>query len=469
MNAKPVIVGGGPAGMSAAMELARHGVECVLLDEASRVGGVVYRGPLREGVVLDYLGERYRDNMQALHREFEQHRARVDIRLNTRIVGGSDNELFALSQDDQVAPIPYSQLLLAAGCHERSVPFPGWTTPGVIMLGGLQLQIKSGVVKPLGRTVLVGTGPLLPLVACQLHRAGAEVAGVYEASAFGRLAKEAIALLNQPQLFLDGLSMVAYLKRHGIPLHYGWGVVEAHGEAELSEVTVAPYDADWNADLTRTRRFPAQTLAVGYGFIPRTQLTQQMGLEHHYADDGFLKPASDDWQRSSRDNIHLAGDIGGLRGGEAAMISGRIAALSMLLQLGKLDERQALSQRQRLLDELASILRFRKGIDSFTRRGRGQLALPARDTVICRCEHATRQDIDTALEQGVNDLISLKMRTRVSMGDCQGKMCVGYCSDRLREHTGKRDVGWIRPRFPLDPLPFSAFSAIDAQQTEEEI
>ncbi|WP_434628741.1 FAD-dependent oxidoreductase [Chromobacterium sp. CV08] len=465
MSAKPVIVGGGPAGMSAAMELARHGVACTLLDEASRVGGVVYRGPLREGVVLDYLGERYRENMQALHREFEQFRGHIDVRLDTRIVGGSDSELFALTPDEQVEAVPYSHLLLAAGCHERSVPFPGWTLPGVIMLGGLQLQIKSGVVKPLGRTVLVGTGPLLPLVACQLHRAGVEVAGVYEASAFGRLAKEAIALLNQPQLFLDGLSMVAYLKRHGVPLHYGWGVVEAHGDAELGEVTVAPYDAEWNADLTRSRRLPARTLAVGYGFIPRTQLTQQMGLEHRYADDGYLKPVNDDWQRSSRDNVHLAGDIGGLRGGDAAMITGRIAALSMLLQLGRLDEAQALSRRRACLDELAAVLRFRKGIDSFTRRGHGQLALPTSDTVICRCEHATRRDIDTALEQGVNDLISLKMRTRVSMGDCQGKMCVGYCSDRLREHTGKRDVGWIRPRFPLDPLPFSAFAG--TQQTEE--
>lgn len=71
-----------------------------------------------------------------------------------------------------------------------------------------------------------------------------------------------------------------------------------------------------------------------------------MGLEHRYADDGYLKPVNDEWQRSSRGNIHLAGDIGGLRGGEAAMISGRIAALSMLLQLGKLDEQQALRQRR---------------------------------------------------------------------------------------------------------------------------
>lgn len=54
-------------------------------------------------------------------------------------------------------------------------------------------------------------------------------------------------------------------------------------------------------------------------------------------------------------------------------------------------------------------------------------------------------------------MASLKMRTRISMGDCQGRMCVGYCSDRLREATGRKDVGWLRPRFPLEPVPFSAF------------
>jgi hydrogen cyanide synthase HcnB len=78
--------------------------------------------------------------------------------------------------------------------------------------------------------------------------------------------------------------------------------------------------------------------------------------------------------------------------------------------------------------------------------------------VICRCEQVTRTEIDKALEQGVNDLISLKMRTRAGMGDCQGKVCVGYCSDRLRAQTGKQDIGWLRPRFPIDLLPFSAFA-----------
>ncbi|BBH12052.1 FAD/NAD(P)-dependent oxidoreductase [Chromobacterium haemolyticum] len=464
MSMRPIIVGGGPAGMAAAIELVNHDQPCTLIDEASRLGGVVYRGPLRQGVTLDYLGERYRDAMQALHAEFSKVSHAVEVKLNTRIVGGEAGQwLYALNEQEKVEKIDFEQLLLSAGCHERSVPFPGWTLPGVIMLGGLQLQIKSGVVKPLGRTTIVGTGPLLPLVACQLHRAGADVQGVYEASSFGRIAKETLAMLNKPQLFLDGLSMLAYLKRHGVPLHYGWGVVEASGQQEVQEVTVAPYDDNWTPDLNRAVSLTTETLAVGYGFIPRTQLTQQMGLRHAYDADGFLKPEINGWQQSSEAHIHLAGDIGGLRGGEAAMLSGRIAAQSMLKQSGAISAELAEKNRQRYLTELKAVLRFRVGIDSFTQRGSGQLTLPREDTVICRCENALRQDIDSALEQGVQDLISLKMRTRVSMGDCQGKMCVGYCSDRLREHTGKADVGWIRPRFPLDPLPFSAFQT----ETEE--
>ncbi|MDC8756833.1 NAD(P)/FAD-dependent oxidoreductase [Janthinobacterium fluminis] len=466
MSSRPLIVGGGPAGMAAAIELAKHGVASTIVDEASRLGGVLYRGPLRQGVTLDYLGERYRDSMQALHKEFERIRSAVDVRLNTRVVGGeAGNALYALNEQEQVEHFSYEHLLLSAGCHERSVPFPGWTLPGVMMLGGLQLQIKSGVVKPLGRTVIAGTGPLLPLVACQLHRAGAEVAGVYEACSFGRIAKETLALLNKPQLFLDGLSMLGYLKRHGVPMHYGMGVVAVQGQSELQDITLAPYDSNWKADLARQQQVVAETLAVGYGFIPRTQLTQQMDLQHDYHADGYLKPLINEWQQSSQSHIHLAGDIGGLRGGEAAMLSGRIAALSILRQRGAIGDNEAASIRQQYLGKLQSILRFRVGIDSFTERGSAQLALPDADTVICRCEHVTRKEVDTALSQGVQDLISLKMRTRVSMGDCQGKMCVGYCSDRLREHTGKADIGWIRPRFPLDPLPFSAFAAIATTDT----
>ncbi|TWC13715.1 MULTISPECIES: cyanide-forming glycine dehydrogenase subunit HcnB [unclassified Pseudomonas] len=458
MNLAPVIVGGGPAGMAAAIELAAHGLRCTLLEEAPRLGGVVYRGPLRDGISLDYLGPRYSEALEKLHGEFDRHAGLIDVRFNHRVVGAEGlRALMLLDAEERVCEVAYSHLVLAAGCHERSVPFPGWTLPGVMLLGGLQLQIKSGVVRPPSPVVIAGTGPLLPLVACQLHAAGVAVAGVYEACAFGTIAKQSLALLNKPQLFLDGLSMLAYLKRHRIPVRYGWGVVQAHGEGELDMVTVAPYSSDWKPDLERAEQVPAQTLAVGYGFIPRTQLSQQMGLEHGFSDDGYLRAVSDAWQQSSEAHIHLAGDMGGIRGGEAAMLSGRIAALSVLMQCNVLDSHAALERRGQYQAKLDRILRFRAAVDRYTRRGAGLTALPTADTVICRCEHATRADIDRAIEQGVQDIASLKMRTRVSMGDCQGRMCVGYCSDRLREATGRADVGWLRPRFPIDPIPFSAF------------
>jgi hydrogen cyanide synthase HcnB len=457
MSLRPVIVGGGSAGMAAAIELAEHGVASLLFDEASRPGGVVYRGPLRAGVDLGYLGARYAKALNTLHEDFALCAEHIDLRLNSRVVGGNEQCLMVLDGDEHLHEIDFAQLLLAAGCHERNVPFPGWTLPGVMLLGGLQLQIKSGVVKPLGSTLIAGTGPLLPLVACQLHAAGAKVAGVYEACAFNRIARESLALLNKPQLFLDGLSMLAFMKLNGIPMHYGWGVVAAQGDGELNEVSVAPYTQDWQPDLTRVQRERVQTLAVGYGFIPRTQLSQQLGLAHGFSDDGYLRPEANVWQQSSLPHIHLAGDMAGIRGGEAAMLTGRLAAVSILQQLAVLSAEQAIERRELYLGKLASIQRFRSGVERFTARGAAQIELPQADTVICRCEQVTRDAIDLALEQGVQDMASLKMRTRVSMGDCQGRMCVGYCSDRLRAATGRADVGWLRPRFPVDPVPFSAF------------
>lgn len=463
MNLRPVIVGGGSAGMAAAIELARRGVPCVLFDEASRPGGVVYRGPLRAGVDPAYLGARYTRMLEKLRRDFSACAGHIDLRLNSRVVGGDGQRLMVLDEAERLHEVEYSHLLLATGCHERSVPFPGWTLPGVMLLGGLQLQIKSGVVKPLGDTLIAGSGPLLPLVACQLHAAGVRVAGVYEACAFGRMARESLALLNKPQLFLDGLSMLGYLKLNGIPLHYGWGVVEASGEGELTEVTVAPYDEEWRPDLENARPVKASTLAVGYGFIPRTQLSQQLGLEHGFSDDGYLRAECNVWQQSSQPHIHLAGDMAGIRGGEAAMIGGRIAALSILLQREAIAPAEAIERRESHLARLEAIKRFRAGVERYTQRGARQVELARADTVICRCEQVTRGDIERALEQGVQDIAGLKMRTRAGMGDCQGRMCIGYCSDRLRRATGRHDVGWLRPRFPIDPIPFSAFQNLGTE------
>jgi hydrogen cyanide synthase HcnB len=118
MSLHPVIVGGGPAGMAAAIELARHGVRCILLEEASRLGGVVYRGPLRDNVQLDYLGPRYSQVLAKLHGDFREQSGLIDVRLNHRVVGAEGTRaLVLLDADERLQKVEYSQLLLAAGCR----------------------------------------------------------------------------------------------------------------------------------------------------------------------------------------------------------------------------------------------------------------------------------------------------------------------------------------------------------------
>lgn len=105
MSLRPVIVGGGSAGMAAAIELAEHGVHCLLFDEASRPGGVVYRGPLRAGVDLGYLGARYSKALHTLHEDFASSAEHIDLRLNNRVVGGDHERLMVLDADEQLHEI----------------------------------------------------------------------------------------------------------------------------------------------------------------------------------------------------------------------------------------------------------------------------------------------------------------------------------------------------------------------------
>ena len=151
-----VIVGAGPSGLAAAIELAKHAIPSVLIDEAPKIGGVVFRGPLRAGVSLDYLGNRCKQAIEVLHGDFETHRHSIELRLNTRVIGAEDRgRLHMLEDGRRLRESPFEALILATGCHERSVPFPGWTLPGVMLLGGLQLQIKSSAVRPQGPVAIV--------------------------------------------------------------------------------------------------------------------------------------------------------------------------------------------------------------------------------------------------------------------------------------------------------------------------
>ena len=456
MDKKVVIVGAGPAGISAATELAKFGVHTTVIDEAPKAGGVIYRGPLRKTHDLPHLDTKLKKAMDKLQEDYRSNASYIDLKTQTKVLGPLADRTLLTSHDGKLSQIDYDYLLLATGCQERSIPFPGWQLPGVMLLGAIQLQLKSGLVRPGKKLVITGTGPLLILVACQLHKAGCQIDAIYEAAKFSSIAKETLAILNRPQQALDGLSMMLYLKQHDISLHYGWGLVKAEGEGQLQQVTVAPYDDNWCPDHSQAVKHNVDTLGVGYGFAARSQLAQLIGLEIQYDHMSGAIPCVDEWQRSSQENIYCAGDSAKIAGADAAALEGKIAAkaiASELEKLGRLDAQQYISAMRK---RLARLYRFREAFDHVGYRELGLLSLPEEDTVICRCEQVKRKAIDEAIQQGCKDIVTLKMRTRITMGDCQGKTCAHYCYDRLKKEGLAAEQGMVRPRFPLDPIPFSA-------------
>ncbi|MCL9780731.1 NAD(P)/FAD-dependent oxidoreductase [Vibrio sp. S4M6] len=456
MSNKIVIVGAGPAGISAATTLSKNGFKSVVIDENTIAGGVIYRGPLRPVDEMPHLDESLQKSIVGQKQKLVEHSHNIELKMSTRVQGPVGDNSLLLSQSGSLSVQEYDYLLLATGCQERSIPFPGWQIPGVMLTGAIQLHLKSGFVRPGKTAVIVGTGPLLVLVACQLHHAGVNVAGVYEATQFKEFSKEFVALLNRPQVILNGMSMMAYLRLHKIPIKYGWGIVKAEGDESLERVAVAPYNDNWQADTGKIKWVEADTLGVGYGFAARSQMAQLLGLEVKLDDVGGVIPIANKYQQSSVDNIYCAGDSVKFAGADVAMLEGEIAAHSMLMKIDPNLKDSSELHIEQLLKKRARFYRFRGAFDRANKRKEGLLSLPEEDTVICRCEQVKRRDIDQALAQGCKDVITLKMRTRMSMGDCQGKTCAHYCYDRLAKEGYKDEAGVLRPRFPLDPIPFSA-------------
>ena len=448
--AKVVIVGAGPAGLNAAVVCAEAGVPSLILDEKPGIGGAIYGGETAKGRKQDQQAARLFAAVKRLE-------AQIEISTESSVVGyfAEAGEIAYLKRGELVRRRA-GRVILATGCYERPQPFPGWELPGSMTVGAAQLHVKAGLVKPGRRVVLAGTGPLLLAAAKQLHEAGVEVVSVFEAGRRRDLLRHPLRLLSGTSLLLEGLGYVNYLARHGIPLRFSWGVVEAKGKEMLEEVVVAPYDREWRPEIPRSLTLQADCLAVEYGFVSRTELAQLLGCRQRFDKALGWVPVTDEWQRSSPRGIYVAGDGAGVYGAEAAAIQGRIAATACLVDGGLTLPPAASRALARDRRRLAALKRFRRGFEDFSRLRAGLLDLPAEDTVICRCENVRLKEIRKAVEAGARDLASLKMGTRVGMGDCQGKVCGPFCHSLLAREGSAERAGFLRARFPLSPLPFSS-------------
>jgi NADPH-dependent 2,4-dienoyl-CoA reductase/sulfur reductase-like enzyme len=351
--------------------------------------------------------------------------------------------------------IDAEHLILTQGAYEYVPPFPGWTLPGVMTPGAAQLTVKTMHVLP-GRKILVaGTGPFLLVAADQLHRAGGNVVAVVEMATRLKALVEMPGLLRHFGLFWEGVGYVYRLRRAGIPIYSGHIVIEAKGNEEITEVIIAPCDDRGYPDRSRSWAVAVDTLCVGYGFIPRTQLAQLAGCRMIFAEAmGGWFPEVDENLHTNIPGIWVGGDGAGVGGALTAQLQGTLAGIGVARELGAIDQTTFERKRRAVSRKLESLNRFRAALRRLCPLRPGLQALVTKETVVCRCEEVTLDEVEAGVEAGGTDIRTLKVVTRLGMGPCQGVMCWPATARLIAARIGKsiEAVGPLSVRQPVAPL-----------------
>lgn len=417
------VIGGGPAGLAAASAAAAGGAAVLLLDAGLALGGQIWRHP--PGASPPRAARR------ALAR-LERSGAAVLTEAAVFDAVFAERAELRVERHGQLVRVLARRIVLATGARELFLPFPGWTLPGVVGVGGAQALIKSGASMRGERVVVAGSGPLLLPVAAILARGGARLGRVAEQASAEALGRFAAGLWSAPSKIAQALAYRAAFV--GVPYASGTWVVRAEGDGRVERVELTDGGRTWSE--------PCDVLAVGYGLTPSTEVARLLGC----VVEGDGRVRVDGCQETSLSGIFAAGEPTGVAGAEAAAVEGEIAGLASVgaaIPAGLSRRRDA---GRRFAERLARCFAPRAEL----------LAPPPGDTIVCRCEDVRWGAIDPAW--GARQA---KLMSRAGMGACQGRVCGAAL--RLLRPDWTEDA--VRP--PLWPVPLRCLVGMDSVEDSE--
>lgn len=467
-DADAIIIGAGPAGMSSAVELASAGCRVIVLDMQPSPGGQIYRSleanmqaRPQTDALLCTLGPAYEAGLVLI----ERFRATpgIDFRPGTTVWDLRADGTVGWLKGDAAGYLRAPHVVLANGAMERPTPFPGWTLPGVMTAGAVQTLLKAGRLKPEGRIVLAGTGPLIFLLADQLRRLGVRPALIARTD---RL-KDKLAALKRlrpagiPAL-LKGLGWLARLRLAGIPMQTGIFGLQALGRSHLEAVRLVAGG--------KTLDLPCDLLVVHDGIVPSTDLAHAAGLALEWqrdeaswrpktACDGRAEMTAGPAITTGRCRIRITGDARRIGGADAAATHGRHAARAILADLGRVAGKQEAADRTGIAVQRS--LAARPFLDAAFPPGL-TARLPDDATIVCRCEEITAGSLRAAIRDGAADMNLIRGLLRCGMGPCQGRNCSATLARLLTEAEPGRPMpsSPFRARPPLRPLPLGALAGM---------
>ena len=335
-----LIIGGGPAGLSAATTAAESGVDVILIERDDMLGGqLIKQTHMFFGSKDESAGTRGIDIANNLKNKVKRN-DNITVMLGATAQGYYEDDVLAVSHDNKFKKIKSDKIIAATGASEKMLAFPNNDLPGVYGAGAVQTLMNVSGVLPGERVLMIGAGNIGLIVSYQLMQAGVDVAGIVEAA---------------PQIggYLVHASKV---RRSGVPIYTGHTIKKAIGDNSVEKAVICKLDKNWQNIEGTEKELEVDTICLAIGLRPLSDILIQAGCEMSYvpALGGDVAIRNDNLQ-TTNGKFYVAGDVAGIEEATAAMLEGELAAISCLIDLGY-NEREHKEERKEIKNQL-NILR----------------------------------------------------------------------------------------------------------------
>ena len=469
-----IIVGSGFAGLSAADTLSGQGLDILVIDENVHAGGQLLRKTRKKSFCFpEFEPDRMKVKGFDLVEKIKKNPG-IDWLFQAQVLGVFKDRRLLVHMENIKSPgkkdgekifeVRAEHLILATGAREKYLPFKGWTLPGVMSLGSVQILMKSYGVLPARNTLIAGTSPLMMALASEIMANRGKVSAlVDENSTIKKLAFLPLIKNHWPKLLEGGL-YTAHMVLNRVSMLQGCRVIEARGRQGFESAITVKITSQGDVIPGTETELSAKALAVGYGFVPNIELPVQAGCDLEYLKNkgGWVVKVDDSLESSSR-SVYAVGEITGIAGSKKSFLQGKLAAMSILEKMGKISISHGKKKFQKEVQRLVSLGHQQEEYASFLNHlccvpNSAYAAIPD-ETMICRCEEITMGTIKKNILQGFDTLGSLKKATRCGMGRCQGRICGPVIFDIITALTQKKPevIGFSLSRAPVKNVNIKAF------------
>lgn len=334
------IIGGGPAGLSAAITAASLGAKVTIIDRSDNLGGqLVKQTHMFFGSQKQYASTRGVDIADILMKDLEKYKDNIEIMTDATVLSMYEDGVIAIEQNEKYIKLKPQSMIVATGASEKFLAFPNNDLPGIYGAGAVQTLMNLYGVAPGKSVVMVGAGNIGLIVSYQLMQAGINVKAILDAS---------------PKIG-GYLVHASKIRRMGIPILTSHTIKYAHGTDTLEKVTLCRLDEKWQQIPGSEFDIETDVLCIAVGLSPLTELLWQQGCNMKYVPElGGHVPVRNENLETSIKGVYVAGDVAGVEEASSAMVEGRLAGLCAAKALGHVSP-ELEDKRKDCLEQLNSL------------------------------------------------------------------------------------------------------------------